>query len=193
MKINHLPVVITALITGFFVSAQIAANTNIVTLTTGNDFRVLAVETAELIKNIDKLENEISELSNQRDQLGKSGGESQEVLQKDINRLKMISGQVKVVGEGVEITFDRSLVISELIDLVNALRNIGAEAIAVNDRRVIAKTGFSNSDLNTPLTIKAIGKRELLAQAVSRRGGILEQIGHGQVSQQANITITAVK
>lgn len=193
MNTSRLPVVVTALITGFFVAAQIAANTNVNSITSGNDFRVLAVETAELIKNIDKLENENKELSGQRDQLAKVSGESQDAVQKDINRLKVVTGQTQVTGEGIEVSFDRPLALAELIDLINALRNIGAEAIAVNEERVTAKTGFSDQGVNPPVVVKAIGKRELLAQAVSRRGGILEQIGHGKVSEQSNVLIPAVK
>lgn len=190
---NRLLIIIIALITGFLVADQFVAHSKVSTLTKSDDFRVLAVETAELIKNTEKLEQELNILDEQKQKLEKSTVESKEALSDDINRLKIIAATTPVSGEGIEINFDKALDVSELTDLVNGLRNIGAEAIAIGERRIATKTGFQAKDGDPPVKLRAIGKRDLLKQAVSRRGGILEQIGHGEVKEIEMIDLPAVK
>lgn len=190
---SRFPVIAIALVTGFLLATQISAYRRISLITQGDNVKILAVETSELIKNIDNLEKEKQILDEQHQKLTTSNAQSQESIARDIDRLKIISGEIEVAGEGIEIKFEKSLDVSEMIDLTNALRNIGAEAIYFNERRIIASSGFLSQLGQSPLKVSVIGKKELIGQAVSRRGGILEQIGHGSISEQSTIIIPMVK
>lgn len=193
MKSPQLVIVTTALVTGFLLAQQIVAHQKVTSLTKGDDFAVMTVETAEFLKNIDKLEQEKNTLEEQKAKLVKSAQESQQAISLDSERLKILLGDLPVFGEGIEIQFDRPLVVSELTDLVNALRNIGTEAMTINDRRITAQSGFALIDGQAPLTVRAIGKKQLLKEAVSRRGGILDQIGHGSVNEHDRLVLPQIK
>lgn len=192
MTTRKLPIVVIAVLIGFLTAAQVAANAKLSNKAITEDSRAIAVETAELIKNIDKLETEKLSLDNERSKLTSASTESQDALQKEIDRLKIVGGKTEVTGEGVEITFDKPLLISDIIDLLNALRNIGAEGISLNDNRVVPGVGFSLDGLKAQTTVRAIGKQELLEQAITRRGGILEELDQGKVSKKSELTLPAV-
>lgn len=107
----------------------------------------------------------------------------------DINRLRVVNGASEVSGPGIQIIIAGTLRASgglspeELNDLVNELRNAGAEAIAVNGYRVTLNSSFSRagggvvingkSPISAPYTIEAIGQTDLLEPALDRPGGLL--------------------
>lgn len=193
MRAAQIAIILTGFLLGFLLTHQIAAQDKLASAAVGGGLSQTAVETSELIKNIDKLEQEKQKLDEQKIKLGASNQDSESALQEDIERLQIISGKTQVEGQGINISFDKPISASDLIDLANVLRNIGAEAIAVGGKRIVATTGFSQDDIKAPLTVSAIGKKELLKEAVSRRGGILEQIGQGAVVEYGNLTLPAVK
>jgi len=96
-----------------------------------------------------------------------------------------------VTGPGIEINFDDKVSSTQMVDLINAIKNIGCEVIAINDQRVVLNTSISEGFFNSPTNVKAIGDKELLFQALERTGGILEQIGFGKVSKSDNLVIKA--
>ena len=70
-------------------------------------------------------------------------------------------------------------------DLVNELRNAGAEAIAIEDVRVVPGTvigglpgalSVDDTALDDPMTIRAIGTPETLTGSLARAGGIIAQL-----------------
>jgi uncharacterized protein YlxW (UPF0749 family) len=89
----------------------------------------------------DSLQTQATELTVQRDQLRSSGGRAaQPALEDERQRLRLVEGLDPVHGPGVVISVDAPLSAIDLQDAVNNLRVAGAEAIAVNDHRVIAST-----------------------------------------------------
>ena len=73
---------------------------------------------------------------------------------------------------------------SDIINVVNELKNAGAEAISINGQRVVNTTAIScignvikinDEKINSPFTIKAIGFPESLI-ALDRPGGYLESL-----------------
>jgi uncharacterized protein YlxW (UPF0749 family) len=70
-------------------------------------------------------------------------------------------------------------------DLLNELRNAGAEAISIADIRVVARTTISGLPgsidvdgfvMPDPFTIRAIGRPEALVGSLTRAGGIIAQL-----------------
>ena len=99
--------------------------------------------------------------------------------------LQVLAGVVPVQGPGLSITIEdpqRQVEWDALLDLVQELRDAGAEAIAVGEHRVVASTWFGPADggvtitgdeLSAPYEITAIGPSEDLVEAMSLSGGPL--------------------
>ncbi|TSC93341.1 MAG: hypothetical protein CEN89_124 [Candidatus Berkelbacteria bacterium Licking1014_7] len=153
---------------------------------------VIALEVAELIKDNRALLSEQKELQEQRDKLFAGTSEKEESLAFDLEKYKIVTGITKVQGQGVEIKIEKFLQTVQIIDIVNALRNIGIEAMSVNGQRIVVNTGITEENFSPPYTILAIGDARVLENALTRKGGIIEQIGaQAKVEIKENIDILA--
>jgi uncharacterized protein YlxW (UPF0749 family) len=144
---------------------------------------------ASLNDQNDQLRAEISDLTQQRDELraDRAGGAtSLGQIQSDLGRIRAWSGLDPVAGKGVEIRVSGEIDASAVDDLINELRNAGAEAIAIEGTRVVARTTVNGVPgsldvggalLRDPFTIRAIGKPEVLVGSLTRVGGIIAQLG----------------
>lgn len=141
-------------------------------------------------------------------------------LQKRLKTLNSLIGAIDVKGNGVVITVaDNKNVTSEsisvldnisnylihdkdLLTLVNELKNAGAEAISINDERIINTTSITcdgnvvlinDNKVSSPFEIKAIGSPEAILGGIQRPGGKLEELyRYGlvtSVEKKENITI----
>lgn len=72
---------------------------------------------------------------------------------------------------------------ADLLEVVNALKNAGAEAISINEERVVNSTAITcignvtkvnGEKVGSPFVIKAIGLTEKLNGALTMPGGYLE-------------------
>ena len=92
---------------------------------------------------------------------------------------------------------------SDLLTLVNELKNAGAEAISINDERITNQTSITcdgnvilinGNKVGSPFTIKAIGSQEALLGAIKRPGGFLEELEEfglvSSVKKQSKIKIS---
>ncbi len=90
----------------------------------------------------------------------------------------------------------------DLLEVVNALKNAGAEAISINDQRIVNPTVIScagniikvnGEKIGSPFKIKAIGLTEKLYGALTMPGGYLELLETAgiqvKVEKSNNITI----
>ncbi|MFY9586539.1 MAG: DUF881 domain-containing protein [Actinomycetota bacterium] len=121
-----------------------------------------------------------------------SAGEREKVLidnaRRELDGMRILLGLVPVEGEGIEISIsdpDDQVGPDLLVDIIQELRDAGAEAIEVNGRRVVASTAFIGAPgalgvdgvaVSAPLRIAAIGARETLAEALRIAGGIQDAV-----------------
>lgn len=107
-------------------------------------------------------------------------------LRSDLAALEAWAGLTAVVGPGVSIRVSGPIGGEAIEDLLNELRNAGAEAIAVADVRVVPGTVVYGapgalSVENTPLAegfeIKAIGSPQIITGTLTRGGGVIAQLG----------------
>ncbi len=101
-----------------------------------------------------------------------NSGTTSSLIDKDLEESNMKLGKANIYGEGIELTLSNtdSHVIDtyDLIDLVNELRYAGAEAISINDVRVLSYTSISQPQdgltiigeqrVTAPFVVKAIRK-----------------------------------
>ena len=80
----------------------------------------------------------------------------------------------------------------QLIDLINTLKNIGADAITINEQRINNYSSIAQGVFNPPLVIKVIGDSELLYNSLNRSGGIIDQIGNGSVYIENNLVLPSI-
>jgi uncharacterized protein YlxW (UPF0749 family) len=121
-------------------------------------------------------------ISAARDELQRG---STEGLERQLAQLRAFTAQTPVSGPGIAIAVDGPFDDRAMVDLVNELRNAGAEAIAVNEHRIGARSWFApaGSDAITidgrraggPWMVRTIGDPEVLFPAMTRTGGIIAQ------------------
>ena len=121
-----------------------------------------------------------------------SASEREKVLienaRQELDGMRILLGLVPVEGEGVEISIsdpDAQVGPDLLVDIIQELRDAGAEAIEVNGRRVVASTAFTGAPgalgvdgfaVSAPLRIAAIGARDTLAEALRIAGGVQDAV-----------------
>ncbi|MHB1162078.1 MAG: DUF881 domain-containing protein, partial [Chloroflexota bacterium] len=103
-------------------------------------------------------------------------------LARDLNQIKVVNGLIEASGPGVELVLGGPLAPEELQDVINELRNAGAEAVALNGHRVVVNSvvaldrsgaTLDGVPLVAPYRFMAIGDPETLARAVDRTGGLV--------------------
>lgn len=172
---------------GIMLVVQFRTHTRIVR----NTAALPVAEQATIIRNLvdanEKLRKEVLDLGYQLDEYEMAVGRSElDRMVLDLNRLRIINGSSEVSGPGIEITVQGMLRPEDLQDLVNELRDAGAEAIAVNHHRVVINSSFTAGDggvlmngehlLRGPFVFQAIGNSEGLESAMIRQGGLLTVI-----------------
>jgi uncharacterized protein YlxW (UPF0749 family) len=105
-----------------------------------------------------------------------------------------------VTGGGVRITVSGTIDGDGVMELINELRNAGAEAIAVDGVRIVAGSvvagpsdGLSVEDhpLGAPFVVEAIGGSETLSGSLLRAGGIVALLS--ATYPEAKLTVTPVE
>ena len=126
---------------------------------------------------------------------GAQGSSALDVSREELRRIRAYSGLAPVEGQGIVVHVNGALDAIALNDLVNELRNAGAEALAVDETRLTARSvvveGPRNLEIDgVPIartfTLGAIGDPDGLVAALQRPGGIVAQL---EQFVRASITI----
>ncbi len=135
-----------------------------------------------------ELRNTLVDLNATLDEYRISGNQGQsalDVTREDLRRISAFGGLAPVEGQGMVLEVDGSLDAIALNDLVNELRNAGAEAIAVDDVRIthlsVAVQGprglvIDGVEIGRSFRIAAVGSPDGLLTALERPGGIIAQL-----------------
>lgn len=108
--------------------------------------------------------------------------ETSELIDKELEQTSLIMGTTDVYGEGVVVTLsdnnEYDIIAADLIELINELKYAGAEAISINDIRIINSTEIVDLDsysyisvggqrLESPYVVKAIGNQAYLSSILN--------------------------
>lgn len=116
---------------------------------------------------------------------GPQGQSALQVSREDLRRITAFGGLAPVDGQGIVMDVDGDLDAIALNDLINELRNAGAEAIAVDAVRITARSVATEGprslqvdgvDIGRRFTLRAIGSPDGLLSAMQRPGGIITQL-----------------
>lgn len=167
---------------------------------------------ADLNSEADALQNEIAQLKVQLNELRRSSRNevtAAQAAEEQLRNLQVLSGTVAVVGPGVVVTLEdpnRLLTYDAMIDMVQELRDAGAEAVAINDRRVGVATAFAERDglvtvdgvvVRPPFRIAAIGQPATLEGGLKIPGGAVDAASTVKgvrvaVAKQARVELPAL-
>jgi uncharacterized protein YlxW (UPF0749 family) len=158
-----------------------------------------------------ELRKQVAQLRRQNEKyvagIADEGNRSAKAIAEELQKVNVLAGLTPVTGPGVivtlrdskkqpekpkgitdaawqEMTADYLIHDANIRDVVNELKNAGAEAISINDQRVVGTTAIrcvgNNVHVNavptagSPVVIKAIGNPDLIQSGLLMRGGIKE-------------------
>ncbi|MBZ9688042.1 DUF881 domain-containing protein [Clostridium estertheticum] len=149
----------------------------------------------EMQKKIDELDAKTKEYENS----AKGRDEQSGLLYKELEETRILTGGTEVEGQGIIIYItpksdvfgsdseSQRINDTDLVHIVNELNAADAEAISINDIRFTSRSGIRNAgnaiimnderiSYNKRITIKAIGKKDLLESAISFPGAIPQDL-----------------
>ena len=149
----------------------------------------------DLSERLKVMETENKQLLQEINELRKKGADR--ARDHGQERLQLLAGTTDVEGAGIEIVLDDSNIPKkanenpnlyiihdeDLLRVLNELRAAGAEAISINDQRIVAMSevrcagptvSVNNVRSAPPYVIKAIGAPKTLTSALRLRGGVVE-------------------
>lgn len=119
-----------------------------------------------------------------------------QAVEEELRKLRSLSGEEAVFGEGLEVLFNLTPPAYRISDLIAQLVGAGAEALAMNDIRLTPQTAglrdvgggilMRRSFLKPPFRISVIGPKRELKQAIAQNGGLIDRMQ----SAQPGLTIT---
>jgi uncharacterized protein YlxW (UPF0749 family) len=167
---------------------------------------------ADLNAEADALQNEIAELKVQLGELRRSSQDetaAAAAADEQLRSLQVLAGTTPVTGPGVVVTIadpNGSLTYDTLIDMVQELRDAGAEAIAVDGHRIGVASAFAEregrltvdgSAIVPPVEVAAIGQPATLEGGLKIPGGAIDAASaikgvRVQVVKQAKVDLPAL-
>lgn len=160
----------------------------------------------ETVAKLEETNTKLQEYKQRRE----SNEEASELLDKELLQAREIAGLTDVRGDGIVVTYydDENSEIDKiedynLIELVNELILAGAEAISINDQRIINMSDIINIDIDgksfilvnrtrvtSPYTIKAIGDQTYLESALTTKTiGFVTRHSNATLEKQKNMVI----
>jgi len=156
----------------------------IANLTTGND---------QLLAEVSDLKGQAAQLKDAHDR----GETTVDQLTADLARIRAWAGLTQVSGQGIAVIVRGPIGGDGVEDLVNELRNAGAEAISVDGVRIVTGVvvagapgalSVENHAIGDSFEIRAIGSPQILNGTLTRTGGVIAQIGASYPDAQLTVT-----
>jgi uncharacterized protein YlxW (UPF0749 family) len=184
---NQLTIAAVAFVLGLLVVIQLRTQASGAAFA-GLSSQELTVLVANLNDRNDELRGEIATLERELSTLTANterGEVSVDELRADLRRVRLYAGIDPATGPGVVITIRGPVDGTGVEDLINELRNAGAEAMAVDTVRLVpgvvtvGAAGAVTVDgvpLTDPFELSAIGAPDKLTGSLTRSGGIIAQL-----------------
>lgn len=197
MKRNNPKLMITifSVLVGILIASQMKLNVELLTpvtvksiMDTREELDAVRNEIGELEKIVSQREAELETLES----INTGDANIIDILEEDVSYNRNRAGYTELAGPGIEIIMydnigenigldfnDYIIHDVDIMNIINDLRVAGAEAISINDQRIIASSEIkcggpiirvNGKSIGTPFIINAIGDPQLLMAAVNAPG-----------------------
>lgn len=218
---------LVCIVLGFVVTVQLKSvkinkSTDFVSGMRAEDLQVKLIEKNEENEELRRqIEKNLEDLKKYQDAASKDG-ESAKILKKQLDEMSIMSGRQALKGPGLIVTLNDSKLTKEqagggnenyfiihdddILKVINELNAAGAEAVSINDERLIAGSeircvgstvSVNGNKYAAPFVIKAIGDGKTMESALNMRSGVIEILSawgiEVDVKVSNNILIPAYK
>ena len=200
----HFALALVSLLMGLLLAVQIRSTGNFSSTVPDlrtSEMRVLLMDS---IRQNQALQEDIDELRDhlrQYEEAMTKGEGALELLRADLEKARILAGVAAVEGPGLVVTMidsrkvatqgeDASVFIvhdEDILKLTNVLFAAGAEAISINEQRLLATSeihcagpsiSINNTRIAAPFVITAIGDPDVMESSLRMRGGIMETLNY---------------
>ncbi|MDP3487165.1 MAG: DUF881 domain-containing protein [Bacillota bacterium] len=200
----HFALALVSLVIGLLLAVQIRSTGNFSSTVPDlrtSEMRVLLMDSIRQNQALQEDVDELREHLRQYEGALTKGEGALELLRVDLDKARVLAGVTAVEGPGLVVTMidsrkaptqgeDPSVFIvhdEDILKLTNVLFAAGAEAISVNDQRLLATSeihcagpsiSINNTRIAAPFVIAAIGDPEVMESSLRMRGGIMETLNY---------------
>ncbi|MDF9409922.1 MAG: hypothetical protein A4E52_01933 [Pelotomaculum sp. PtaB.Bin013] len=216
-KSIYFSVALVSIILGLIIAFQFRTASGIDRGVPSGREQELTMEKRQLQKDMTQLREEAGDLTAKLEEAGKGSSQANDAFNSELFKIRLYAGLTKVEGPGVEVTLDNlpenarpggnpdlySVKDYDLLKVINDLRGAGAEAIAVNNQRILATSevrqagnhiNVNLTKLTAPYQVTAIGNAITLKSSLEIKGGLVENLSDRitvKVEARDNIVIPA--
>ena len=211
--VGRVVVAVVAAVVGFLLVTQVRGQERFTQRLEAESEGDLARILASLNTESDALREEIATLKLQLLTLETSSERDETAVRaarEQLQALQVLAGTVPATGPGILVRIadpDDSLTYDSFVDIVQELRDAGAEAIAVNGRRVGVATWFAEREggivvddvrIDAPYEVLAIGRSDTLEAGLAIPGGVLDTLSAAKgvevaVEPRADVVVPALE
>lgn len=212
VKSGYFTIALVSIILGLMLAVQYKVTEGNPNDSSTRRMQELVVELKQTKEERDNLKSEVDELRLSLDKAIVGQSQSNEALLTELDKARQAAGLEAVKGPGVIVTLNDStrtlqpgedpnlyLIHDEdILKVVNELKAAGAEAIAVNEQRILATSEIrcagptiqvNGNRIAPPFTITGIGDPVYLENSLRIKGGVLENLNFWGIQikvEQAN-------
>ncbi|MEK8228985.1 DUF881 domain-containing protein [Oerskovia sp. M15] len=166
----------------------------------------------DVTQRANELESRVASLQSTRDELKSGTGQQRaalELAQQQSESQGILSGRLPAEGPGIQLTItetDQRIRASKLFNILEEVRNAGAEVIEVNGVRLVTSSYFEDTDggvvvdgqkTSSPYRWTVIGDPSTLETALEMPGGAMATVRTDgavtSISQEDVVSITATR
>ncbi|CFX63253.1 Protein of unknown function DUF881 [Syntrophomonas zehnderi OL-4] len=205
-KSGQISIMIVCLILGIMLAVQFKNTQN-------SDLHLRGARSDELLFTLNNVTQERDSLAREvislREKIAsvQNNNDATAGIQDELKKANMAAGLLAVEGPGVVVTLNdstRTVQVDEdpnsyiihdkdILRVVNELKAAGAEAISVNNERIIAMSEIrcagttilvNSNKIGPPFIIRAIGDPQILESGLAIKGGIVEELKYYSLQVQ---------
>lgn len=178
-KSDYIIISIICIFLGIAIVSQFYSSKNFRTLYSTENNDVMALEIEKIAKTNDDLKTQVVKLTKDYDSYQSASSDKSLLFSKfktESEELDRVNGVTVESGQGVVIDVKGNLETAQIVDIINAIKNIGSYEISINGTRITISTSLNGSQIKSPYQIVVLGNSSVLISALNRKGGIVEQI-----------------
>ncbi len=205
-KSIYISIITVSLLFGMLLSFQFRAGSGNAGGTASERYQELTIEKVRVETDIAQLEEEAGDLAVKVEVARQGRTEAAQVMESELDKIKLYAGLTPVLGPGVDIAIKNNAASQfgagfynirdeDLLKVINDLRGAGAEAISINDQRILATSEIRQAGnhinvnlvrLSPPYNIKAIGNPGTLKSSLEIKDGLVEFLAANGVTVEVH-------